>query len=90
LVGLIRHAETLISLQWYVSVLTLRLAVYTLFGKARSNFAKIFCIPKNINSRTLMIDRLYKNPKSLENNRKNAKKQTTEIKRIANTKIQPR
>jgi len=40
MVGLIRHAETLISLQWYVLVLTLRLAVYTLFGKPRSNLGK--------------------------------------------------
>ena len=40
LVGLIRHAETLISLQWHVLVLTLRLAVCTLFGKTRSNLGK--------------------------------------------------
>jgi len=48
LVGLIRHAETLISLQWHVLVLALRLALYTLFGKARSN-------PQNKHSRTLMV-----------------------------------
>jgi len=36
----------LISIQWYVSVLTLRLAVYTLFGKARSNLGKHFLHPK--------------------------------------------
>jgi len=54
LVGLTRHAETFISLQWHVLVLTLRLAVYTLFGKARSNLDKNFCIPKNMHSRTLM------------------------------------
>jgi len=35
----------LISLQWYVLVLTLRLAVYTLFGKARSNLGKNFLHP---------------------------------------------
>jgi len=54
LVGLIRHAETLIGLQWYVSALTLRLAVYTLFGKQDQIWAKIFCIPKNMHSRTLI------------------------------------
>jgi len=36
----------LISLQWHVLVLTLRLAVYTLFGKARSNLGKNFLHPK--------------------------------------------
>jgi len=36
----------LISLQWFVLVLTLRLAVYTLFGKARSNLEKIFLHPQ--------------------------------------------
>jgi len=46
LVDLIRHAETLISLQWYILVLTLRLAVYTLFRKARSNFGKHFLHPQ--------------------------------------------
>ena len=45
LVSLIRHAETLISLQWYVLILTLRLAVYTLFGKARSNLGKNYLHP---------------------------------------------
>jgi len=43
------HAETLIRLQWYVLVLTLRLAVYT-----RSNLGKKICIPQNMHSRTLM------------------------------------
>jgi len=46
LVGLIKHAETLISLQWYVLDLTLRLAFCTLFGKARSNLGKIFLHPQ--------------------------------------------
>jgi len=41
-----RHAETLISLQWYLLVLTLRLAVYMLFGKARSNLGKNFLHPQ--------------------------------------------
>jgi len=45
----------LISLQWHVLVLTLRLAVYTLFGKARSNLDKNFRIPKIMNFRTLMF-----------------------------------
>jgi len=54
LVSLIKHAETLISLQWDVLVITLRLAVYTLFGKQEEIWAKIFCIPKNMHSRTLM------------------------------------
>jgi len=36
----------LISLQWYVLVLTLRLAVYTLFAKARSNLGKNFLHPQ--------------------------------------------
>jgi len=44
----------LISLQWYVLVLTSRLAVYTLLGKQDQIWAKIFCIPKNMQSRTLM------------------------------------
>jgi len=44
----------LISLQWYVLVLTLRLAVYTLFGKARSNLGKNFVHPKNMHSCTLI------------------------------------
>jgi len=39
-------AETLIGFQWHVSVLTLRLAVYTLFGKARSNLGKNFLHPQ--------------------------------------------
>jgi len=55
LVGLIRHAETLISLQWYILVLASRLAVYTLFGKTKSNLGKKFCIPKNMHSRTPMV-----------------------------------
>jgi len=47
LVGLIKHAETLICLQWYVSVLTLRRAVYTLFGKNKIKFGqKFFASPK--------------------------------------------
>jgi len=46
LVGVNRHAKTLISLQWYVSVLTLRLAVYTLFGKARWNLGKNVLHPR--------------------------------------------
>jgi len=41
-VSLIRHAETLISLQWYVLVLTLGVVVYTLFRKTRSNLSKNF------------------------------------------------
>jgi len=45
----------LISLQWYILVLTLRLAVYMLFGKTRSNLGKNFCILKNMHSRTLMF-----------------------------------
>jgi len=40
-----RHAETLISLQWYVLVLTLRLAVYMLFAKTRTNLGKKFLHP---------------------------------------------
>jgi len=36
----------LISLQWHVLVLTLRLAVYTLFGKARLNLGKNFLHPQ--------------------------------------------
>jgi len=44
--ALIRHAETLTSLQWHVLVLTLRLAVCTLFGKIRSNLGKTFLHPK--------------------------------------------
>jgi len=32
----------LINLQWHVLVLTLRLAVYTLFGKGRSNLGTNF------------------------------------------------
>jgi len=42
LVGLIRHAETLICLQWYIIVLTLRLAVHTLFGKNKIKFERKF------------------------------------------------
>jgi len=45
----------LISLQWYVLVLTLRLAVYTLFGKEDQIWGKIFCTSKNMHSRTLML-----------------------------------
>jgi len=44
----------LISLQWHILVLTLGLAVYTLFGKEDQIWAKSFCIPKNMHSRTLM------------------------------------
>jgi len=40
-----RHAETFISLQWYVLVLKLRLPVYTLFQKGRSNLGKTFLHP---------------------------------------------
>jgi len=36
-----------ICLQWYILVLTLRLAVYTLFGKTRSNLGKNFLHPQN-------------------------------------------
>jgi len=36
----------LISLQWHVLDLTLRLAFYTLFGKARSNSGKNFLHPQ--------------------------------------------
>jgi len=36
----------LINLQWYVLVLTLRLAVYSLFGKARLNLGKNFLHPQ--------------------------------------------
>jgi len=46
LVGLIRHAETLISLQWYALVLTLRLAVYTLLGKQGQIWEKKFSHPQ--------------------------------------------
>jgi len=43
----IRHADTLICLQWYVLVLTLRLVVYTLFGKNNIKFGqKFFASPK--------------------------------------------
>jgi len=48
----IKHADTLICLQWYILVLTLRLSVDTLFGKKDQIWAKIFCIPKNRHSRT--------------------------------------
>jgi len=41
-----RHAETLISLQWYVLVLTLRLAVYMLFAKTSTNLGKKFLHPQ--------------------------------------------
>jgi len=40
------QAETLISLQRYVLVLTLRLAVHTLFRKGRSNLGKHFLHPQ--------------------------------------------
>jgi len=43
-----RHVDTLICLKWYVLVLTLRLAINTLFGKQDEICAKIFCIPKNM------------------------------------------
>ena len=45
-IGLERHAETLISLQWYVLVVTLRFTVYTLLGKARSNLGKNLLHPQ--------------------------------------------
>jgi len=45
----------LISLHRYALVLRLRLAVRTLFGKQDHIWAKIFCIPKNMHSRTLML-----------------------------------
>jgi len=52
----IRHADTLICLQWYVLVLALRRSVYTLFVKNKIKFwEKIFCIPKNMVSRTIML-----------------------------------
>jgi len=46
----------LISLQWHILVLTLRLAVYTLghLGKQNQIWAKFVCIPKSMHSRTLM------------------------------------
>jgi len=44
-------------LQWYVLILTLRLAVCTLFGKKQDQiWSKIFCIPKNMHSRTHMME----------------------------------
>jgi len=36
----IRHADTLICFQWYVLVLTLRLAVYMLPGKYKIKFGQ--------------------------------------------------
>jgi len=52
---IIRHTDTLVCLQWYVLVLTLKFAVYRLFGKNKIKFMqKYFCIPKNMHSRTLM------------------------------------
>jgi len=43
----IRHADTLICLVWCILVLTLRLAVYTLFGKNKIKFGqKFFTSPK--------------------------------------------
>jgi len=66
LVGLLRHAATLISLQWCLLVLTLRLAVYSLryLGKQDQIWANIFCIPKNMHSRTLMVscEKIYYAP----------------------------
>jgi len=45
----------LVCLQFYVLVLTLGLAVYTLFEKKQDQiWAKIICIPKNMHSRTPM------------------------------------
>ena len=38
----IRHADTLICLQWYVLVIALRLSVYTLFGKNKVKFGQTF------------------------------------------------
>ena len=52
----IRRADTLMSLQWQILVLTLRLAVYTLFWENKIKFGqKVFCIPKNMHSHTPMV-----------------------------------
>jgi len=50
----IRHADTLICFQWDVSVLTLRLSVYTLgyLRKAIKHLGKNFCITKSRHSLT--------------------------------------
>jgi len=41
------HAETLICLEWYILVLTLRLGVYKLLGKNKIKFGqKFFASPK--------------------------------------------
>ena len=43
----IRHADTLICLPWYVLVLTLRLSVYTVFRKSKIKFGQnFFASPK--------------------------------------------
>jgi len=54
----------LISLQWYVLFLTLRLAVYTLLGKARSNLGtnflhlKKYALPYTYGYRQIISSRL--------------------------------
>jgi len=58
----------LISSQWHVLVLTLRLAVYTLFGKARSNLGKNFLHPQNMHSRTLMLQAVAKKRNTVSDN----------------------
>jgi len=50
-----RHANTLTSLQRYVSFSRLRLSVHAFICKKQDQiWAKIFCIPKNRHSRTPM------------------------------------
>jgi len=55
----IRHADTFIGLQWYVLVLTLnllfRLEAYVIWEEQDQIWAKMFCIPKNMHSRTSML-----------------------------------
>jgi len=49
----------LICLQWYILVLTVKL-LYVIWEKQDQVWAKIFCIPKNMYSRTPMTRRIRK------------------------------
>jgi len=50
----------LISLQWHVLDVTLRLAFYTLFGKARSDLGKHFLHPQKFELPYTYVYRLSK------------------------------
>jgi len=54
----IRHADTLVCLQWYVLVITLRL-FYTLFGKNNITFGQNFFASLQIGTTVLLLSKAF-------------------------------